>query len=34
MTDWALKSAELLVGAFYLGFGIANARPLLPLKNL
>jgi uncharacterized membrane protein YphA (DoxX/SURF4 family) len=26
MTDWALKSAELLVGAFFLGFGIANAR--------
>ena len=26
ITTWTLRFAELLIGAYYLGFGIANAR--------
>lgn len=44
-TDWILRGAEILIGLFYLGFGIANARSsgalietlrtrLLPLPQL
>ena len=28
---WSLRCAELLVGAFYLGFGVANARSSLEI---
>lgn len=28
---WTLRCAELLVGAFYLGFGVANARSSLEI---
>ena len=44
-TDWILRGTEILIGLFYLGFGIANARSsgalietlrtrLLPLPQL